>query len=659
MILTRPVDDEYWKELGVSAHPVCPLPDEAWLRAHTSEELIQYLLDRDEVIKGYAEDPLNKGWEPGTWKILDALCGFPWMEDTKEKREWSLKVRRKLLHQDPAIRVLLLQGGNRGSKSEWASSRVMKLLLWAPGKRAWCLHQDMKMSRQYQQPLLYKYLPPELKTEKGIKKQRTYIAYKEQTGFSDEHFNLHNGSDCSFRFYEQKIESIQGGELDIVWADELMPATWVKEMKARVATRTGWLIISFTPVTGYTPTVKMFIDKAQTTIESTAFVIPTDGGEVRLDLALQGEDPLKWLEDQPAGAPIPEGREFAKVPRVMRCAADPKIGVFFFHSFDNPFGNPTNLYSLYASETAEGKKMRFYGVATKLAQNMFPKFNVLVHVVPRERIPKQGTRYQVVDPCSGRNWAMAWALVDEAVIGKRFFFYRNWPAQGQYVPGEGDMGAWAEPGDKHDGEMGPAQRTLGWGLERYQQEIYRVEGRSDWEQPAAPRARASRGRSDSGDPDLQPDPVRVRRHRARRPDEGEDVYERIMDSRFGAQPNQTREGTTTLLEECAEIGLDFVPASGGQTTDDDEKVQWTHLINNLLDYDATQPVSALNSPRLFVSEDCAEIIFALQNWTGIDGKKGACKDFIDLVKYLVLHDPDDWSSDNMKRGRERDREEAA
>lgn len=659
MILTRPVDADYWKELGVSSHPVCPLPTEVWLREHTESELIQFLLDRDEVIKGYAEDPLNKGWEPATWRILDALCGFPWMEDTKENREWSLKVRRKLLKQDEPVRVLLLQGGNRGSKSEWASSRVMKIMLHSSGRRAWCLHQDLKMSRQYQQPLLYKYLPPSLKTEKGIKKQRTYIAYKEHTGFSDEHFTLHNSSDCSFRFYEQKLDSMQGGELDVVWGDELMPATWVKEMKARVATRNGWLILSFTPVSGYTPTVKMFIDKAQTTIETTAFVIPKDGLEPRLDLALLGEDPLKWLEDLPAGAPVPVGREFEKVPRVMRCVADHKQCVFFFHSFDNPFGNPENLYSLYANETAEGKKMRFYGVATKLAQNMFPKFNVQVHVIARGLVPKKGTNYQVVDPCSGRNWAMAWARVDEAAIGKRYFFYRNWPQQGLYVPGEGDLGPWAEPGDKHDGEMGPAQNTLGWGLERYQQEIARVEGRSDWETPSKSVSKKT-PRDRDADPDLQPDPEPLRRKRPRRPDEGEDIYERIMDSRYGATPTQNREGTTTLLEECADIGLDFVPASGGQATDDDEKVQWTHLINHLLDYDDTQPISSLNSPRLFVSEDCAELIFALQNWTGIDGKKGACKDFIDLVKYLVLHNPDDWSDDaGMKRGRERDREEAA
>lgn len=662
MILTRPVDADFWAELGVVAHPVCPLPDEAWLRAHTNDELIQYLLDRDEVIKGYQEDPLNKGWEPTTWKILDALCGFPWMEDTKENRAWSLNVRRRLIRQDAAWRVLLLQGGNRGSKSEWASSRVMKLLLSAGGRRAWCCHQDLKMSRQYQQPLLYKFLPPSLKTEKGIKKQRTYIAYKEQTGFSDEHFNLHNGSDCSFRFYEQKIESIQGGELDVIWCDELVPASWIKELLARVSTRNGWLIISFTPVSGYTPTVKMFIDKAQPTVESTAFILPKDGREPRLDLALLGEDPMKWLRaDTPgnaipsAGPPVPEGREFEKVPRIMRCAADPARGVFFFHSFDNPFGNPVKLYENYATETEDGKKMRFYGVATKLAQNMFPKFNPAVHVVPRERIPTKGTRYQVVDPCSGRNYAMAWAIVDEILSGTRISFYRNWPHQGAYVPGVGDLGPWAEPGDKHDGDMGPAQRPLGWGLERYQQEIYRVEGRSDWEQPAQtlPRGAASGAGRKRGDEDLQPDPVPMVRARARRPDQGEDIYERIMDSRFGATPNQTREGTTTLLEEFAEIGLHFIPASGSSTTDDDEKVQWTHLINNLLDYDVEKPVSAHNQPRLLVSEDCDNIIFALQNWTGIDGKKGACKDFVDVVKYLVLHNPEDWSDDElMKRGKE-------
>lgn len=667
MILTRAVDDAYWKTLGVEPHPVCPLPDEAWLRGHTEDDLVNYLLERETIIANMLADPLNHGHEPATWKVLDAICGFPWMDSDEFAswwsdapmtiRAWSLMVRRKLLKRDQPVQVLLLNGGNRGGKSEWAASRVMKILLVKDGRRAWCFHQDAKMSVQYQQPLLYKYMPLELRTDKGTKKQTTYISYKQQVGFSDAHFVLPNKSDCDFRSYEQNVRSIQGGELDIVWCDELVPATWVKEFKARIATRRGWLIITFTPIEGYTSTVKAFLDVAKPTVKSRAFVLPTDGGSPRRDLALAGEDPYEWLRAETkgneiimAGQPaVPAGREFDSVPRVMLCRKEKdeeyaRAGVFFFHSFDNPFGNPSELFALYSSDTADAQKMRFYGVATKMVAGQFPKFSE-VHQVKPEQIPKRGTRYMICDPCSGRNMVLAWLLVDRSVAGKRYWFYREWPCPGKYVPGVGDMGNWADPGDKHDGERGPAQVSLGWGLERYAQEIGRLEGRKDWDRELRRPQRvpaAGRGRAMEEDDDLQADPVPQRVTRRQAAEGMEEMELRIMDSRYGNTPTTTREGLTTLIEQFREeVDIDFVPASGSQATEDG--TNWIHLINDLLAYDEKKPIDAFNTPRLFVSDDCKNLIFALQNWTGEDGKEGACKDFVDLVKYAVLHDCDDHS----------------
>ncbi len=657
------IPDDLWPTLGVQAHPVVPLPDAPWLRVHALAELVDFLNDREEAIKRMKEDPLNWGWEPAMWKILDALCGFPWADPTidaivaepdlakkksmREQKAWCLKVRRALLKQDTPIRVLLLNGGNRGSKTEWAASRVMKILLWKVGAKAWCFQQDADMSVEYQQMALYRYLPAELKTEKGIRRNPTYIAYKPQTGFAEQRFTLPNSSNCSLRNYQQAFEKIQGGELDVAWCDELVPATWVKELKARVATRGGWLIVTFTPVSGYTPTVKMFLDNAQKTVESTAFVLPEDGGKPELELAIQGEDAMAWIDGRPAQPAVPAGRKFAKVPRVMRMVADPSHAIVFFHSFDNPFGNPRNLYDLYKNDTSMGQKMRFYGVATKAMTGQFPKFNPLVHVVPTAAIPKRGTRLQIVDPCSGRNWAMGWAIVDRAPIGKRFFIYREWPCPGKYVPGIGDMGPWAEPGDKLDGDRGPAQRPLGWGIERYRNEIWRLEGRKVDENAVPIEALPTK--FDKWDFE---DPVPEMRRRRRRPDEGEDIAERIMDCRYGNTPTQTRAGETTLIEECGTVGFepDFDPAPGAQSNDD--RVHWVQMINNLLDYDEEKPISTLNSPRLFVSEECANTIFALQNWTNADGLHGACMDFVALLKYLVLHDPEDFSD-------RREQEEAA
>ena len=72
----------------------------------------------------------------------------------------------------------------------------------------------------------------------------------------------------------------------------------------------------------------------------------------------------------------------------------------------------------------------------------------------------------------------------------------------------------------------------------------------------------------------------------------------------------------------------FIPAPGGQI---DEGLQ---LINDYLDFDNDKPVTALNSPKYFISENCEQTIYAMQEYTGRDGLKGALKDVVDCDRYL-------------------------
>ncbi len=654
-------DPVHWDTLGVTAHPVAPLPGEAWLRTHTLEELLEFINEREETIHRMQQDPFRYGWEPLQWKILDALCGFPWADPSEadirrerdpaaraqleKKRAWCLTVRRVLIKQDEPLRVLLLNGGNRAGKSEWAAIRMMRLLMGRDKRRAWAFHQDEAMSREYQQEFVWKYMPAELRSERGLRRGVTYIAYKKQTGFSDSRFVLPNASDCSFRNYSQDFAKIQGGELDLIWCDELVPAAWVKELKARVATRGGWLLITFTPIEGYTPTVKMFLDAAEVTRKATAFVLPTDGKEQRKDLAMMGDDASAWIEPGRRGQPpVPEGRRFEEVERCMRLPGDRRSGVFFFHCWDNPFGNPSELYELHKGDSAQYRKMKFYGKATKSAMSQFAKFNPDVHIV--DEVPKDGTNYMVVDPCDGRNWVAIWARVDRAPVGMRIHIYREWPCPGQYVPGEGDLGMWAEPGEKLDGEKGPAQKPLGWGHKRYREEFWRLEGKS----PAAIKAASNDEDDFVFDDRDSPSHAEPKTRRRVVAEGGEDIYARIMDSRYAAKPTSTADGQTTLLEECEDLGFepDFEAASGKQIS------EGTYLINDLLRYDREQDVTTLNSPRLFVHRSCRNTIFAMQNWTGEDGQHGACKDFVDTLRYLVLYpDLDDFRTPGERIGRNR------
>ena len=63
------------------------------------------------------------------------------------------------------------------------------------------------------------------------------------------------------------------------------------------------------------------------------------------------------------------------------------------------------------------------------------------------------------------------------------------------------------------------------------------------------------------------------------------------------------------------------------------------LVNNLFAYNLSEEVTVLNEPKLYISEDCGNLIYSLKTWTNADGDKGASKDPCDALRYLILMDP--------------------
>lgn len=298
------------------------------------------------------------------------------------------------------------------------------------------------------------------------------------------------------------------------------------------------------------------------------------------------------LEDAPAELVLDLKGQPLRVPRVQQCSK-PTARVVYFHTADNPFGNYEAMKTELGKSPKDRVLMRAYGVPTKKAANMFAKFNTSVHVVSPDKIPRAGVNYHVVDPCSGRNWFMIWARFDAA---GRCFVYDEWPSQIREVPGVGLPGPWAIPGGNNpDGQAGDAQRSFGFGLSHYKLEIENTEARH-----------------------------------AREADDFS-VFERIMDSRYGNAATVAREGATTLIEECAEIGLNFTAAPG------DNIAEGVTMIINWLSYNDGEEISALNQPSLYISSDCKNMIFALSQYTGTGNTKTAgSKDAIDVLRYLVL-----------------------
>ena len=256
--------------------------------------------------------------------------------------------------------------------------------------------------------------------------------------------------------------------------------------------------------------------------------------------------------------------------------------IHYFWSEDNPFFDSKELRKAYSKQPLEVKQARLYGVPSKVFQNKFPKFNPHVNVVAHEDIPfikdptERVTRYMVCDPAGSKPWVMIWVAVD---VEGTWWVYREWP--------DSTVGAWALPHanakGKSVGKAGPGQRPVGFGYENYADLIK----------------------------DLEQD---------------EEIFERLVDPRFGKATVRTASGETNMCNEMMEFDVFLRPAPGLEIEHGIQK------INDLLSWDDTEPASEDNGPRLYVSERCDNLIYAMTEYSG-NSREEACKDFIDVLRY--------------------------
>jgi hypothetical protein len=535
---------------GKELHPVVPLLSPEQIR-RIGIDAEEYYAERAATIALMRDEPLIYGYEPEIWATADRQIA-----------------ELRALYPNGVITLLIL-GGNRASKTVYAAQKVMTMLAREPNKRGWCLQSTEAASRADQQGIVYDYIPSGFRPESGRYRHgaTTKIVYSRSGGFTENTFVLPNGSQCWFKFYGANVKTLEGAELDIAWADELIQPDWVEAIRFRLLNRNGLFIITFTPIEGYTGTVKEFLDGARTISTS--------------------EAPLLVRRD---------GRSVERVPRVQ-LSAKSTARIIYFHTSDNPFGNYEAMKLECQNSSRDRILTRAYGVPTQAVSAAFPLFRDEVHVISYERLAEiveneEHSQCQFVDPCAGRNWFMIWVL-----LTRRFkVIYREWPSYGSdeaYVPGIGNMGEWTVPGNALDGLRGPAQQELGWSLQRYKEEIERLE-------------------------------------------QGELMSERWMDARYGNTRVLSAESTTTLIDEMRAIGMDFMAAPAEKSIFSGASDGSLRLINDLLYYDVGQPISSQNEPKLFVTDTCPNTIYALKTWTGRDGQGGACKDPIDCVRMLVL-----------------------
>lgn len=575
--------------------------------AEAGVELEKMRIGMMEAEKG---DPLRYGYEPPAWKIADALLGFDchdegWLKHLQARFDkgwdwWAGRIR-ELLGLGAPVKMLLVMGGNRSSKSEYAGKRVVERCYYYQGQNVVAAHFSRERSAAEQQPLVWKYFPREWRM-KEVKSATTYIAYKAKTGFSEDSFIAPSGSACRFKYYTQdSATALEGTEPNLMAPDELVPVEWIETIPYRLITRDGRAIFTFTPIHGYTPSVQVFCEGGRVVREGTAFLLPRDGGRrdearalglseeewVEVRLAAQQkrtclcpqsrpEDCGAWLEEgseewrgrvvrRPFGygqaQPAPEaGRLFERMPRVM-LSHDPRKAVLWLWGGDNPFGNPKETVLTVRKAATDDVKVRFYGFTRKAIANKFPRASRRIHVWPDGEIPPGGRTWMTLDPAGDRNPFMCWIRECEGFVA----VVREWPGS-YWIPTVGIPGPWTiasgRKGGMNDGARGDGQENFGFGLLRLKLELARLELWDDlvrWVRDEGLELGEGLRQIEQGE--LYPDEEALREW-----DEGngmrENVVGRVLDSRAASEPRMEADRPTTLREDFAEIGLEFDLAPG-------------------------------------------------------------------------------------------------
>jgi hypothetical protein len=237
-------------------HPLLPIPSAETMAYHLArpggaEHLADFYQKRETLIRLSEQNPFAYGTEPEHWKDADALLFLE-------------------------ILILIVFGGNRAGKSEYAAKRIVQDALAHPDSVIFCLHENEKASVALQQKYIWKYLPPEIQALEGKTNRVFKVKYSQANGFTDGKIVLPNRTEIYFLTYGQKPGDFEGLELGAkhtqgrvgVWADENLTLPWLNMLKLRCASRSAKILWTYTPVNGITPTIKELLGSTARTVQS-------------------------------------------------------------------------------------------------------------------------------------------------------------------------------------------------------------------------------------------------------------------------------------------------------------------------------------------------------------------------------------------------------
>ncbi len=633
-------------------------------RMGTSErEAGRFLLEQREKRIALAEgDPLDHGFIPPIWIVAWAMMGveivpqrvvtqlarrFGWGSDGAWIK-WSELLRERLGMKRP-VRDLLINGANRSGKSQFASDLTVREMLEIEKLRCVVGSQKRDTSVDVQQKRMHQYFKPDMRDT--VRSDVEYHKFSDKNGFTGDSFVFPNSSKCKYHFYTQNIINIEGKEMERAWMDEEVPVSWLNALRMRLATVRGRLLVTFTPISGYTPAVAQYLDGMKIVRYSQGYMLPKDGGKPSraaalalsedelavLDIQMEKdelttvpwsrpEDCIGWVEgewSQKEENVLP-GRVFELVPRVALCPGGGRA-VLWFHGRDNPFGNPSEVIltaqNKSLSTARDEIKKKVYGIALGAKGARYAAFDRKIHTCMRDDIPKEGMNVLVLDTAPERNWFMGWFRV----AGERAWMYREWPSEYD-IPGQGVPERWAVDSDRkkgmNDGDPGGAQTSFKWGLLRYKFEMARLEGWQDYRE----WAESGEGIPQSGGWML-PDDDDLMEWSDDASDES--VEYRIVDPRACMASKQGMKEDRIMLDMLNELGMTWEPACGTKIESGENE------LNDMLAYVQDEDGNLIRPPRLIICDECVNTIDMYEKYKGLEGQKGAMKDPSDIQRYFA------------------------
>ena len=404
-----------------------------------------------------------------------------------------------------------------------------------------------------------------------------------------------------------------------VLADEGLALAWFRMIARRVRYRGGKVIWAYTPIHGMTPAIKEVVGTLR--VEKTAAAELLPANEV---------------------AGCPRGH----MPVTGTCSW-PRAKAVYFH-IDRQCVN--NYYEIVRRD-CEGRTTEYieriaYGYSRDNVNRQFGNFGPW-NIITADKLPEGGTDYLVVDPAENKPYCFIYVRVTRGLADDKpiYYVWRDWPDLTSF-------GEWATPTEREttedtrkgwDGDKGPAQDNLNMGFSDYKRvwsmiETVLPESQGGVEKDPKRRALQLKG---------------VRKM---------EIFERIIDSRAGPAPMMDAAGQTCPVMKFAEEhtdgatgevlpGVYFRMAIGDRID--------LNLIKDLLEYRRDAEGRFTQLPRLYVTENCGQLIWALENYTGRSKGEGACKDFVDCLRYAVgseLRHVDGSGFSSVRPGVEEDEE---